>query len=97
MKLHYLFNITFALLLCLKYFTHAKNTQSLNRAGVASEIDFISLATKYCHGRKKNFCSEENLKIMFEIEKKRLEMKYQIYRMQNQIITNILRTFNTKF
>ena len=48
------------------------------------EIDFKTAAKAFCIGKSRNFCSEEMLKIMFQIEEerqKRREMERQMKRM----------------
>ncbi len=58
------------------------------------EIDFKSAVEVFCRGKSGNFCSKENLKIMYEIEAKRQkekEMARQMKRMESEIIRNILK------
>jgi hypothetical protein len=58
-----------------------------------TDIDFVSAVNVYCQGKSSNFCSRESLKIMYEIEEKRLkaiEMEKQMKRMKSEIIRNIL-------
>ena len=59
----------------------------------ASKIDFVNEAIRFCSGKQKeDFCSDENLKLMFKIEKKRkreLELKLGILGMVTKIIQNI--------
>ena len=64
-------------------------------ASAKQELDFKQLVKKYCGENKRNFCSPNNLKIMFEIEEKRrqenLELARELKRMEQQIIKNILK------
>ena len=73
---------------------HSKFGQQ-NLVTNSNEIDFKSAAKVFCHGKSSNFCSQESLKIMFEIEEQRQErareMARQMKRMEREIIRNILK------
>ena len=65
-------------------FSITKNAKS------TSKLDFVNEAIRFCSGKEKeNFCSDQNLKLMFEIEKQRkreLELKRGILGMVKNII-----------
>ena len=75
-------------LLLSQSFAQKKSMHSPN------EIDFKSAVEVFCRGKSANFCSKENLKIMYKIEAKRQqerEMARQMKRMEKEIIRNILK------
>ena len=66
-----------------------------NSMSTKQELDFKSLVEKFCGSNREGFfCSNQNLKLMFEIEEKRQkerELAHQLKRMEQQIIKNILK------
>ena len=69
-------------------------TLLLSQSFALNEIDFKSAVKVFFRGKSANFCSKENLKIMYEIEAKKQqerEMARQMKRMESEIIRNILK------
>ena len=62
------------------------------------QIDFQEAVKQFCNGKvNKNFCSNEHLKLMFELEKKRqdaLEMERQMKRMESEVIKKLMRMYD---
>ena len=60
-------------------------------------IDFEKAVKDYCKLReKKNFCSDVSIKIMFDLDKKRLqalEMEKNMKRMEREIIKKLSKIF----
>ena len=88
LKILFLSTIFLGLLSC-----HLSHAEFNNTKSIKQELDFKILVKKFCGSNKKNFCSSQSLKMMFEIEEKRqkeLELARQLKRMEQQIIKNIL-------
>ena len=86
------------LLLSLFHFglTVASHNRVNDNLPFLNELDFIKLAIDFCKEKPKiNFCSIKNLQIMFEIEEERRqrekELEFQLKRMEQNIIRNILK------
>jgi len=60
---------------------------------LTSELDFVSEALRFCDGKEKeNFCSDENLSIMFGIENQRLkvlEIQNGVKNMVKKVVENL--------
>ena len=71
---------------------------SSNNNNNNNQIDFQEAVKKFCNGKvSKNFCSNEHLKLMFELEKKRqdaLEMERQMKRMESEVIKKLMKMYN---
>ena len=85
--------IIFSIIIIVFLSIHVTTLKNNINIKLTSQLDFVSEALRFCNGKaKKNFCSDQSLRIMFEIEKQRLkllEIRHGITNMVKKIVESI--------